>query len=158
MRILLISDTHGKRVNLKTVIERVRPDAIYHMGDGEGDEDYIRSVAGCPLEIVRGNCDYGSDLPTELVLSVGRHVVMLTHGHLYHVNSGTEMLEEAARQKGADAVVYGHTHCPEVIYREGMMIVNPGSLSLPRQDGRKPSFVLLDVDKAGDLHFALNYL
>lgn len=154
----MVSDTHGRHKNLREVVGRVRPDRMYHMGDGEGFEEKIRAIGGCPLEIVRGNCDFYSSLPNEIVLNVGRHVVMMTHGHVYSVNGGTKMLESAARKKGADVVLYGHTHCPEITYRDGLTIVNPGSITQPRQDGRRPSFVMMDVDSAGDLHFSLNYL
>lgn len=158
MRILVISDTHKRREPLRTVISKVEPDKIYHLGDCEGDEDYIRGISDCPLEIVRGNCDYYSSLPAEVVLSVGKHVVMLTHGHLYEVTFGTEMLEEAARLKGADVVLYGHTHCPQITYRQDLTVVNPGSLCFPRQEGHQQSFVVIDVDREGELHFALNYV
>lgn len=158
MRILVVSDTHRKHDNLDIAIERIMPDRIYHLGDGEGCEDYIEAVADCPLEIVRGNCDFGSDLPAEVVMQVGRHVVMLTHGHYYNVNYGTQMLVEVAKEKGADIVFYGHTHVPEVTYEEDMTIINPGSISYPRQDGRRPSYVVVDVDPQGDLHFNLIYM
>lgn len=45
MRILVVSDTHRKHDNLDIAIERVMPDRIYHLGDGEGCEDYIEAVA-----------------------------------------------------------------------------------------------------------------
>ena len=55
-------------------------------------------------------------------------------------------------------VVYGHTQQPEISYEEDMTIVNPGSISYPRQDGRRPSYVVVDVDPKGDLHFNIVYL
>lgn len=158
MRILVVSDTHRKHDNLDIAIEKVMPDRIYHLGDGEGGEDYIEAVAECPLEIVHGNCDFGSNLPAEVVMSLGRHVVMLTHGHYYNVNYGTQMLVEAAKEKGADVVFYGHTHVPELTYEDDITIVNPGSISYPRQDGRHPSYVVIDVDPQGDLHFNLVFM
>ena len=158
MRILVVSDTHRRHEYLETAIQRVMPDCIYHLGDGEGCEDYIEAVADCPLEIVRGNCDFGSDLPAEVVMQVGCHVVMLTHGHYYNVNYGTEMLADAAGERGADIVFYGQRHQPEISYEEDMTIVNPGSISYPRQDGRRPSYVVVDVDPKGDLHFNIVYL
>ena len=158
MRILIVSDTHRKLDNLEKVIEQVRPDKIFHLGDAEGDEDLIEAIAGCPLEIVSGNCDFYTNLPPELLLRVGNHVALLTHGHYYHVNYGLEGLVDAAAARGADVVMYGHTHCPEIEEVDGITIVNPGSISNPRQNGRRPSFIVLDVDKDGELHFLLNYI
>ena len=141
MRILVVSDTHRKHDNLDIAIEKVMPDRIYHLGDGEGGEDYIEAVAECPLEIVRGNCDFGSNLPAEVVMSLGRHVVMLTHGHYYNVNYGTQMLVEAAKEKGADVVFYGHTHVPAFEQKNGNYYVNPGSVSIPKE-GSRHSYML----------------
>ena len=158
MRILVVSDTHRKHDNLDIAIEKVMPDRIYHLGDGEGGEDYIEAVAECPLEIVRGNCDFGSNLPAEVVMSLGRHVVMLTHGHYYNVNYGTQMLVEAAKEKGADVVFYGHTHVPELTYEDDITIVNPGSISYPRQEGRQPSYAIMEIDREEKVHFTIAYL
>ena len=110
MRILVVSDTHNKHEYLDMAIEEVQPDRIFHLGDGDGCEIYMEAVAGCPVEIVRGNCDFASTLPAEVVMRVGAHVVMLTHGHYYQVNYGTEELIEAAREKGADVVTVSYTH------------------------------------------------
>ena len=71
---------------------------------------------------------------------------------------GTQMLVEAAKEKGADVVFYGHTHVPELTYEDDITIVNPGSISYPRQDGRHPSYVVIDVDSQGDLHFNLVFM
>lgn len=158
MRILIVSDSHGKTSNLFEAINRVKPDKIFHLGDGEGQEEFIRSEAGCPLEIVRGNCDFMSHLPNRLLFSLGKHVVMMTHGHLYHANSGTEQLIQTARENQADVIMYGHTHIPEITYEKDMTVINPGSISLPRQEGHRPSYIVLDVDRAGELHFTLNFI
>ena len=63
MRILVVSDTHRKHDNLDIAIERVMPDRIYHLGDGRRMRGLYRGGSGMSLEIVRGNCDFGSDLP-----------------------------------------------------------------------------------------------
>lgn len=158
MKILVVSDTHNKHENLEMAIEELHPDRIFHLGDGEGCEDYVEAVAQCPVEIVRGNCDFASDLPAEVVMRVGSHVVMLTHGHYYQVNYGTQVLCEAARDKGADVVFYGHTHVPEISQHEDVLVINPGSISYPRQEGRNASYVVLDVDKNGDFSFEIRFL
>lgn len=158
MKILVVSDTHNKHENLDMVIEELRPDRIFHLGDGEGCEDYVEAVAECPVEIVRGNCDFASNLPAEVVMRVGAHVVMLTHGHYYQVNYGTQVLVEAARDKGADVVFYGHTHVPEITWQGEVLVINPGSISYPRQEGREPSYAVVDVDKNGEFSCEIQFL
>lgn len=158
MKILVVSDTHRQHENLEQVIDRERPDKIYHLGDGEGCEDYVEAYAGCPLEIVRGNCDFASTLPGEVVLRVGAHVVMLTHGHYYSVANGTEQLLEAAKEKGADIVVYGHTHVPELFKEQDVTVMNPGSISYPRQGDKIPSYGVITMDEKGDIFCEIRYL
>ena len=73
MKILIISDTHGSHKNFDRVIEKERPlDMLIHLGDVEGDEDYIPAVADCPVHMVRGNNDFFSDLPGEEEFMVER--------------------------------------------------------------------------------------
>ncbi len=158
MKILVISDSHGQHDNVDLAIEREMPDRIFHLGDGDGCEEYIEAVGECPLEIVRGNCDFYSDLPAEVVMRVGEHVVMLTHGHYYNVNYGPDMLIDAAREKGADMVFYGHTHVPEIFYEEDLMVMNPGSISYPRQENRRPSYGVIEMEKTGKTHVEIKYL
>lgn len=59
MKILIISDTHGSHKNFDRVIEKeLLLDMLIHLGDVEGDEDYIPAVADCPVHMVRGNNDF----------------------------------------------------------------------------------------------------
>ena len=85
--------------------------------------------------------------------------IFLTHGHYYSVSMGTERLKEEARARGAQIALYGHTHRPVVDMGRGDVIaVNPGSLSYPRQEGRRPSYVLMELDRLGEVHFSIAYL
>jgi hypothetical protein len=156
MKILVVSDTHKKHDNLEAVIEQEKPDCLYHLGDSEGYDFYIETHCGCPLSIVAGNCDFAAGLPEELLLEVGQSRILLTHGHYYNVNSDNRMLVKAAQAQGADVVLYGHTHCPELTEEEGITILNPGSISYPRQRNRIPTYALITVDANGQLDFSLH--
>lgn len=159
MRILIISDTHGRHANLETILEKIKPiDMLIHLGDAEREEYYIEALAECPVEIVAGNNDYFSQLPKEKEIQIGRYKVFLTHGHYYYVSMGTEHLCEEAEARGADIVMFGHTHRPCMEYKDKLVVLNPGSLSYPRQEGHKPSYILMELDKNGEAHFTLNYL
>lgn len=159
MKVLIVSDTHRKNENLLKVLERVAPiDMLVHCGDIEGSEYLIAQAAGCPVEMVVGNNDFFSDLPREKEFYIGKYKVWLTHGHTYYVSMGNEYLKEEARARSADIVMYGHTHRPVVDIEGGLVAVNPGSLTYPRQEGRRPSFVIMELDRKGEAHFTINYL
>lgn len=158
MKVLIVSDTHGKNHNLLKTIERVSPiDLLIHLGDFEGGEEYIRSIANCPTAMVSGNNDFYNGLPRETVMNIGKYVVMLTHGHRYGVNYNTYNLADAARKNNADIVMFGHTHVPMINLSGSVWLINPGSLSLPRQYGRVPTFIIMEIDSKGEAHFNLNY-
>lgn len=159
MKVLIVSDTHRRNDNYIKVLERVSPvDMVVHCGDIEGSEYLIAESAGCPVQMVVGNNDFFSDLPREKEFQIGKYKVWLTHGHNYYVSMGNETIKQEARQREVDIVMYGHTHRPVIDIEEGLVAVNPGSLSYPRQEGRKPSYILLELDRKGEAHFTLNYL
>ena len=56
-----------------------------------------------------------------------------------------------------DIVLYGHTHRPEVDRKGKVIAVNPGSLSYPRQEGRRPSYIIMEADE-NDVRFSVEYL
>ncbi len=159
MKILIISDTHGKHDNLSRVLEQESPaDLLIHLGDAEGYEDYIAKQAGCPLEIVAGNNDFFSDLPREKELQIGKYKVLITHGHYYYVNTGIEEIARMAQGRDFDIVIFGHTHRPLIDIRKDIIVMNPGSLSYPRQEGRRPSYIVMETDQNGDAEFEIKYL
>ncbi len=159
MKILIVSDTHGREENLKKVLEKTGAiDRLIHLGDVEGSEDYIRSLTEAPVSMVAGNNDWYSDLPKEELLTIGRYRVLLTHGHRYYAGMGHEGLMAQAELQKADIVMYGHTHCPCLAHQGAVTFLNPGSLSLPRQEGHRPSYMLMEIDREGEAHFHICYL
>ncbi len=63
-----------------------------------------------------------------------------------------------AKGQGCDIVMFGHTHRPLLDYSRDIIVVNPGSLSYPRQEGRKPSYVVMEIDEKGEPHFKIQFL
>lgn len=159
MRILVISDTHGNDTNLQQVLDAEHPyDQVIHLGDIEGAEDYLAAAAGCPVAAVRGNNDYFSDLPGEQIIEVGGKRIFITHGHYYYVAAGVEHLIREARGRAVDMVMFGHTHRPLVLQKGGLTVLNPGSLSYPRQEGHRPSYIVMEMDSQGNFDIFLKYL
>lgn len=159
MRILIVSDTHRHNENYFKVLEKTGPyDMVIHCGDAEGSEYAISEGAGCETKIVLGNNDFFSGLPKEIETQIGKYKVLITHGHTYYVSTNRELIKQDAVHRGFDIVMYGHTHRPVVDIGNDVIAINPGSLSYPRQDGHKPSYIIMEIDRFGDAHFTLNYL
>lgn len=158
-KILIVSDTHKSHKNLEKVLEQNRDiDMMIHLGDVENAEDYIRVLAGCPTHFVAGNNDFFSDLPSEEDFFVEGYHIFITHGHYYYVGAGESRLKDEAISRGADIVMYGHTHRPSVTSEDGVMILNPGSISYPRQEGRRASYIMLEIDESGEMSAAIKYI
>lgn len=159
MRILVVSDTHRHNENLKTVLGEIgHIDMLIHCGDAEGSEDYIREMIDCPMCIVAGNNDFFTRLPADVILEADGRKILITHGHHHHVTMGIELLVQDALARGADIAIYGHTHRPMMEIRAGVVILNPGSISYPRQSGRTPTYMIMELDKFGDMHYTLHYI
>jgi hypothetical protein len=158
MKILVVSDSHGRNTHLERVIEKVQPKLLIHLGDLEGSEDFLSLCALCPVEMIRGNNDYYSDLEAEKLITIGRYQVLLTHGHRHGVYYGMDTLREWGKGQGADIVMFGHTHKPFLDIGSDITLLNPGSISLPRQEGRRPSYAIMELDRMGEAHFTLNFV
>jgi len=147
-RILLASDTHGKNEYLEKVLKAYQFDMLIFCGDGEGLEKDLEFLPGCPPEIsmVSGNNDFNRALAGELVVNVGNRKAFVTHGHRYRLYEGPEYLGLAARGRECSLCLYGHVHRPVCAESGGILFINPGSLSEPRQEGHVPTCAILDTD------------
>ncbi len=160
MKVLIISDTHGHEENLKKVLEREgMPDHVIHLGDSEDSGIHMRKMLDCPLHIVAGNCDFFSDLPKVAIVELGGHRIMLTHGHYHYVSVGTRDLLEEAKVNGCDIVMFGHTHRPFFDQSDSeVTVLNPGSLSFPRQEGRRPGYMMMEIKEDGTVEYRQKYV
>lgn len=144
---------------LKRVLGQVgQVDLFVHCGDIEGSPEYIRSLVSCPVYMVAGNNDWGTNLERELEFTIGDYRVFLTHGNRYGVSLDTKYLQEEGADRGADIVIFGHTHKPLIDTTQKPVLLNPGSLNYPRQPNRKPSFILMEIDRHHEAHYTINYL
>lgn len=160
MRLLLVSDSHGRDANVRKAIEKESPiDALIHLGDSLSTEERMQKLAGCPVYMVAGNCDYFTDLPMTRVVKFGKQRMFLTHGHSYFVSVGTGELVEAARKMHCSVAVFGHIHCPVWEAKgDDLLLLNPGSISQPRQPDRKASYMVMEIDEQGEAKVCLKYL
>lgn len=159
MRILIVSDTHRKDDNFLLALEQTGAvDMVIHCGDVEGSEFVLQEWAQCPMEVVAGNNDFFCSLPSESEFEIEGYRVWLTHGHSYYVSMGYEIIKSEAAAREVDIVMCGHTHRPIVDCEDGVILINPGSLSYPRQEGRRPSYVIMEIDENGEINFELKFL
>lgn len=154
LRVLIISDSHGRNDYVKLAIQQAGViDGLIHLGDVEDDVEELRAFAGCPSYIVMGNNDYGSGLPEHLNIMIGGKKIFLTHGHRYGVNYDLERVGLLGTLNKMDIVMYGHTHYPYFNQGEDMILLNPGSLTYPRQEGRARTFFTMEIDGQGNVEF-----
>lgn len=150
MKIIVMSDSHGSSLGLNRIFSKYRADLYIHLGDGEYELNLI--AAEYPdrnIVHVKGNCDFASLSENELFFMPAENCkVFAVHGHKYDVKYSLETLKKKARSLGANVVLYGHTHERFLDYDDGLYIMNPGSVSCPR-DGKAPSFGIIDVSSAG---------
>jgi hypothetical protein len=159
MKVLIVSDTHGRHAGIEEAIEREKPfHMLIHLGDAEGYEDYIQELAGCPMEIVSGNNDHFSQLPTEKELLIDGLRIFITHGHYYFVALNNERIRQEGLKRQADVVMFGHTHRPFISEEEGITLLNPGSLAFPRQEGRQYSYIVMEKKHGEKPVFEVKYL
>lgn len=148
MKILVVSDSHGQ---LKNVVEKMIElgyddlDAIIHLGDYVEDADRLKEILGKKLYKVAGNGDLTSGCDFEKLIDIKGHRLFLTHGHQYDVSNNLERLYYRALELEADIVLYGHTHLVMNLEREGVLFINPGSPTFPRNLDRTESFILLEI-------------
>lgn len=163
LRILLMSDSHGRNENVELAIAQVREEIgefqmLIHLGD-VGDAREIESLAGVPCYIVRGNTDYDAKLLNANVIEAGGHRIFATHGHLYQVDMRLDPLRFAALENDCDIAMYGHTHVPYLEEDpDDITILNPGSISKPRQADHRYTYMVMEIDDEDEVTYELRYV
>ena len=131
MRGLVFSDTHGVIDSCLRTVRKIKDvDMIIHAGDVSADAKQLAEIfTKIPVKYVCGNCEYVLS-PSELEFSVEDKKFFVTHGHYFNVkyeDSYTTLLNKA-KAVNADIVIFGHTHKPICDVREGITLLNPGSV------------------------------
>jgi len=149
MKILLISDTHGKTVALEALLEQYANEvqAVCHMGDHEDDLlKFQRNYPQLNMFAVKGNCDYSFSTPQEQILTGDKRILMV-HGHQQGVKMGLDRLAYYAKEKAVDACFFGHTHQPFQGVIGSVFMMNPGSLTQPRGAAKQKSYGLVEISR-----------
>ncbi|WZL74067.1 metallophosphoesterase [Clostridiaceae bacterium 35-E11] len=146
MKIGIISDTHGMiRIAQNVLGNMEKIDLLVHLGDHYEDAMLLRKQIDIEVVAVKGNCDSHIDAQDEIILEIGAHKILLVHGHQYGVKADLGKLYYKALEAQSDIVLFGHTHVPIKIQHEGVWMINPGSIGLPRA-GHKASYAILEIE------------
>ena len=143
--LVILSDTHRNLQPLEKIATVLAEcDYIIHLGDMASNANDLLRAYPEKTYILPGNNDFFGGLPDELVLEVENRRLFACHGHRYGVKSGTERLAEAAKARGCDIALYGHTHVADVHEENGVLLINPGCMTRysPRQ-----SYCYLVIEK-----------
>ena len=162
MKWMIASDLHGSAYYCRKMLEafeREGADRLFLLGDllyHGPRNDLPREYA--PKEVipllngkkekllcVRGNCDAEVDqmvlefpvLADYAVLPVGRRLIYATHGHIYHVKNLPPLAP-------GDVLLHGHTHVPVCRVHESYTYMNPGSVSIPKENSEH-SYMILET-------------
>lgn len=152
MKYLIASDIHGSAIYCEKLLNAFKAekadrlvllgDILYHGPRNDLPEGYnpkkvidMLNPLSDKILCVRGNCDTEVDqmvltfsvLADYAVLDLGGRLMYLTHGHKYGPQN------PPALSKG-DFLLCGHTHIPACVENEGFIYINPGSVSIPKDN------------------------
>ncbi len=168
MRIGVVADTHGGFTSWKRIIEDIfrdvdlilhGGDVLYHGARNPLPEGYdtialTKAINGSriPILIVKGNCDSEVD---QMVLDIpiqSPYIIFQDEGlkiflKHWHPGGSEELIKEAKTAK-ANLLITAHTHIPEISSIEDLMVLNPGSPSLPKEGAPTVAKIEKGVGKA----------
>lgn len=151
---MIASDIHGSAYYCRRMIEcferegaerlLLLGDVLYHGPRNDLPRDYAPKEVAAMLNAmgervlgVRGNCDAEIDqavlsfpiMADYAMLFEGGRVIFATHGHLYNLDCMPPL-------RRGEILLHGHTHVPACIEKDGVVYLNPGSTSIPKEESR----------------------
>ncbi|MCZ0704552.1 putative phosphoesterase [Natronobacillus azotifigens] len=147
-KVLIISDSHGwtKEVEMVKARHQDHVDQMIHCGDSELDYDET------PMNNfvkVKGNCDFDDQYPEEVDFSVKGLHFFVAHGHMHQVKMTLMPISYRASEVGATIICHGHSHIAAAQRINDQIIINPGSIHLPRVR-REKTYAILSWDDNGN--------
>lgn len=145
--VVIISDTHGNRRGIEALFPVMEEsDMIIHLGDTSQDGGFIRAKFPGKTYLINGNCDLTKLGEDELVLDIEGVKLLACHGHRYSVKYTSAKLVQRAKELGCKVALYGHTHSAFEGETDGVLLINPGTLS--RYSKKSYCYLIINGDKA----------
>ncbi len=135
MRLIAVSDIHGRKGNLFDIIEKHIDEANYFLclGDCNSGDDFDEAniYFGNKLHLITvcGNTDFRSTEPAVREFTLAGKRIMLCHGHTFKVKLTYITLAHEAKNRNVDIAFFGHTHEPHISIENGVYLINPGSVA-----------------------------
>lgn len=146
MKIFVFADSHTDTGSMLIAIRKGKPDRIIHLGDHARDAEELQRVfPDIPMDIVKGNNDFGSRYPADKLLALEGKRFFITHGDQYGVKYGIEPLVEKGRAESADVTLFGHTHKSYLFMHGGMWVMNPGSIGHRAFSTSKATYGVVEI-------------
>ena len=161
MKWMIASDIHGSAFYCEKMLkafEREQADKLLLLGDilyhgprndlpkGYAPKKVIELLNNIKEKIlcVRGNCDAEVDqmvlkfpiMADYCIIMDGERTIYASHGHIYNENNLPPL-------KNGDIFIHGHTHVLRAEKRETYTILNPGSVSIPKE-GNPPTYAIFE--------------
>lgn len=152
MKLMIASDIHGSEYYCKKLLEQYEKenadklillgDLLYHGPRNDLPREYNPKAVIAMLNenkkeilCVAGNCEAPVDqmvlefpvLADYAILYLQERMVFLTHGHVHNE-------EHLPMLKKGDILIHGHTHVPIMVDRGEYIFMNPGSVSIPKEN------------------------
>ena len=106
--------------------------------------DWLKSLSK-DFHVVKGDFDQ-DDAPEKKMIQIGDFNIGLIHGHQVLPWGDLESLGAVQRSLGCDILISGHTHKTNVVVKDNILYINPGSFSgafSPLIEDTIPSFILM---------------
>ncbi len=147
MKIAIVSDTHNNWVNFKKAIDWINKEKIQlilHCGDINSREiiDNAQKLFNGEIKYVKGNADYGLEIPGKMEIELENKKIALTHFPSEAKKMAQSRNPSRALGQEYDLVFYGHTHRPWEEKVGDCRLINPGELA---GQFYKPSFAVYDT-------------
>mgnify|MGYP000091943359 FL=1 len=161
MKLMIASDIHGSAYWCKKMLEAFEQngaeklillgDILYHGPRNDLPKEYapkqvipMLNAMKDKIYAVRGNCEAEVDqmvldfpvMADYCILNLEGRTFYATHGHVYNENNLPPFRE-------GDILIHGHTHVLKAEQREGYILLNPGSVSIPKE-GNPPTYAVLE--------------
>ena len=155
-RLVVIADTHGNTDGVRESLQAAgEVSTLVHLGDGVLDGSRVAEDLGMDFQGVRGNEDWGVNLPERLVVAWEGWKFVLIHGHQWDINpyqpkdvweGHLGSLAKTARSCGAHGLFFGHTHRCHLEQGGDVLLANPGDQYIG--SSRPLTFALVEANSS----------